>query len=60
MFGYTQDDRPGGQQYGDRLVDRVMAQEYNLAVQRQRGPQTATPGGILAQVIGWWLARRAR
>jgi hypothetical protein len=41
-------------------VDRVYAQEYDLAVQRQRGPENATPGGILAQLFGWWLSRRAR
>jgi hypothetical protein len=61
VFSYRDQGQPRDQQegYGDRLVDRVMAEEYNLAVQRQDGPQSATPGGILAQIIGWWMNRRA-
>ena len=40
------------------LAARIMAAEYNLAVQRQ-GAAKATPMGILAQVLGEWLQERS-
>lgn len=46
-----------GPDYGSRLPDRVMAAEYNLAVQRNDGAQAI---GTLARIIGTWLFRRAR
>jgi hypothetical protein len=42
---------------GDRLVGRVMAAEYSLAVQRQ-GAASATPAGILALLAGQLLTDR--
>ncbi len=60
MFGIGND--PFGQQIqddpyasGDRLVNRVMSAQYNLAVQRNDAP-TAT--GILARMLGQWLQTR--
>ena len=57
MHGIGND--PFGQQsqgqgfgYGDRLVDRVMATEYNLAIQRNDAPSAL---GVLARMFGEWL-----
>jgi hypothetical protein len=61
MYGIGNDPFSGpGEQYGsgDRMVERVMAAEYNLTLQRERGPQAASPSGILAQVVGQWLQSR--
>lgn len=43
---------------GNDLVARIMAAEYNLAVQRQ-GADAATPMGILGQMLGELLQERA-
>ena len=56
-------DQPGQGQNndmtsGDRLVGRIMSEEYNLAVQREPGWQKMSPGGILAQMAGEWLSNR--
>lgn len=60
MLGIGSD--PFGQQaqgqdadYGRDLPGRIMASEYNLAVQRGDGPQAA---GIFARMLGQWLANR--
>lgn len=44
-----------GQGAGDRLVGRIMAAEYNLAVQRGDTRQAA---GILALIVGQLLTDR--
>jgi len=41
--------------YGDRLVGRVMAQEYNLAVQRGDDRQASN---VMLRMIGQWLSNR--
>lgn len=41
--------------YGDNMVERIMAAEYNLAVQRNDGPQAM---GTLARMLGQFLANR--
>ncbi|MGH3273085.1 MAG: hypothetical protein ACRDNZ_02010 [Streptosporangiaceae bacterium] len=43
---------------GPDLAGRIMAAEYNLAVQRQ-GAVAATPMGILSRILGQWLQERA-
>lgn len=60
MFG-TGNDPFGGQQdqggqfdYGDRLVGRVLTQEYNLA--QQRGDQWSA-GQALGRLVGVFLGR---
>jgi hypothetical protein len=61
MFHFADDDQQNqdhGQSAGDRIVGRIMAAEYNLAVQRQ-GAARATPTGILAQILGELLQERA-
>jgi hypothetical protein len=52
-----QDPNYLGPDYGSRLPDRVMAAEYNLAVQRGDGGQA---WAVLARMIGTFLFRRAR
>jgi hypothetical protein len=64
MYGPGGDpfDQFGGQSgdgseysYGDRLAGRIMAAEYNLAVQRNDAPQARN---ILARMLGQWLSNR--
>jgi hypothetical protein len=52
-YGDGQQDDPYNT--GDRLVDRIMAAEYNLSVQRNDGPQAIN---ILARMLGHWLTNR--
>jgi hypothetical protein len=58
MFHFPDGQQPQPDQgAGDRLVSRIMAAEYNLAVQRQ-GAASATPAGILALIVGQLLTDR--
>jgi hypothetical protein len=57
-FGFDEQQQNNGMISGDRLVGRVMAEEYNLAVQRERGRQTMRPSGVFSQMLGAWLSDR--
>jgi hypothetical protein len=54
MYGIGNDPL-GGQQDGDRLMDRILADEYNQDVQRGDTRQAV---GTLARLFGLWLSDR--
>lgn len=53
QFGDQQSDNGA---YGDRLAERVMTMQYNLAVQRGDNAQAAN---VLARLLGFLLSRRS-
>lgn len=59
MFNYDPNQRQHGPmeepQYGDRLVSRVEAMQYNLAV--QRGDYQSASRSVF-QILGQWLWNR--
>jgi hypothetical protein len=58
MFHFMDQQDPGQDFAGRDLGARIMAAEYNLAVQRE-GARKAAPAGILAQILGELLQERA-
>jgi hypothetical protein len=58
MFHFMDDQQQDqDMSYGDRLVGRIMAAEYNLAVQRGDATQAAD---ALAKILGQFLSARFR
>jgi hypothetical protein len=56
MFHFPDDQQPQPDQgAGDRLVSRIMAAEYNLAMEFGDSGQAA---GVLARIVGQFLIDR--
>lgn len=55
MFQFPEQQNQNSQP-GDRLVERVMSAEYNLAVQRNDGQQAMN---TLARLVGFLMSKSA-